>query len=260
MRWHLLAVAFFAMCSASARAIDLPYKLDLSRPFNTRSDWRLVITQDSKSELRDRNGEVVGDLAGAIHLCFQKAFNVDCPPMGVVNRSGMAFNDIARVAIVHDGSAPLLLVRTTGAVINIGFSNFETTWVWAYKPASDRFSVIFSNATGATNNQETRFLEGGPLAGDIVVALNPPLGSSAPYPYSITVYHRAETGDFRQILRYTARSRENDGNPLAVIDAEMPAIEYRLHVWRTGQPLPEPKYRPPSCAALELRHGIEWCR
>jgi hypothetical protein len=239
--------------------VDLPYTLDLSSPFRARSDWRLVIARGSDN---DPSGTHVGrpdHPVRGIHLCFERGSEENCPPMGVVNQPGLYVNEVTRVAIVQFNARSLLLVTTAGAVSEFGFSSGITTWVWTYREATDHFDLVFSNGTGVTNNQETRLLENGPLAGDIVVALNPPLGSPPPYRYTITVYRRSGSGSYKHILHYVARTREGDGNPLAVIDAEMPEIENRLHVWRVGQPFPKPKTMPPDCATVEMRHGVEWC-
>ena len=239
--------------------MKLPYTLDLSQPFHTRADWQLVITQETTTEINDKAGAVIDQQVGAIHLCFQSRSEQICPPMGSVNQPGLYMNDIGRAEIVQVGATPLLLVVTEGAVTPFGHSFGVTTWVWAYRDATDSFDLIFSNGTGVTNNQERRFLEHGPLAGDIIVALNPPWGSPPPYPYTITVYRRAGLGAYQQVLHYAARSREGDRNPLAVIDAEMPEIEKRLHVWRVGQPLPMPQRFPERCKTPEMRHDVEWC-
>lgn len=259
-RWrHIVLVCFLAATPALADGVKLPYILDLSQLFHTRSDWLLVISQGPTDEIKGETGAVVDQKVGAIQLCFERKSGQICPSMGIVNRPGLFANDTTYVEVVHPGASPLLLVTTAGAVSPFGFSSGVTTWLWTYRDATDRFDLIFSNATGATNNQETRFLDHGPLAGDIVVALNPPPGSPPPYPYTITVYRRAGMGAYRQILHYVARSREGDGNSLGVIDAEMPVIEKRLHVWRAGQAPPTPKYLPANCKSPEIRHGLEWC-
>jgi hypothetical protein len=91
------------------------------------------------------------------------------------------------------------------------------------------------------------------LAGDIVIDRAGPL---APYRYDMSVY-RLVNSQYREILNYSGNSKYNDGNPLPVIDAEMPEIERRLHFWKPGDPLPTPART--HCSKLALRHRVEWC-
>jgi hypothetical protein len=44
------------------------------------------------------------------------------------------------------------------------------------------------------------------------------------------VYHLSESGKPVEILKYTGKTRYGDGDPRAVIDAEMPEIPRRLHL------------------------------
>ncbi len=57
----------------------------------------------------------------------------------------------------------------------------------------------------------------------------------------MTVDQAGEAGVYRPVLRYRSATIYGDGNPLAVIDSEMPGIEQRLGVWRPGRPVPTPK-------------------
>jgi hypothetical protein len=94
------------------------------------------------------------------------------------------------------------------------------TLVWTYNANTDQFDQIFDHEARRQNNGEKRIVTNGPWAGDIV--------------------------------------KYNDGNPLPVMDAEMPEIERRLNFWTPGEPLPTPART--LCGRLELRHGIEWCQ
>jgi len=127
------------------------------------------------------------------------------------------------------------------------------TAVWTYNANSDQFDQIFDHAARGQNNGEIRIITNGPLAGDIVIDR---AGQHAPYRYDITVY-RLLNSRYREILSYAGNSKYNDGNPMPVIDAEMPEIERRLHLWKPGDPLPTPMRT--HCSKLELRSGIEWC-
>src|SRR5262249_55156934 len=105
-------------------------------------------------------------------------------------------------------------------------------------------------------NEETRLITKGPLAGDIAVSTAP---TKAPYHYGIILYRLTRGDRYVELLRFTARTREGDGNDLAVIDAEMPRILQRLHLWKPGVPLPPPERMGRGCTAIEFRDGIEWC-
>jgi hypothetical protein len=60
---------------------------------------------------------------------------------------------------------------------------------------------------------------------------------------------------YRQVLRYRSATQYGDGNPLAVIDSEMPNILRRLGMWRAGQPLPAPR----GCKRPHLIKDALWC-
>ncbi len=48
---------------------------------------------------------------------------------------------------------------------------------------------------------------------------------------------------YSRIPRYRSATLYNDGNPLAVVDSEMPNIGERLGLRRPGAPLPAPRFR-----------------
>lgn len=139
-----------------------------------------------------------------------------------------------------------------GANGNCGVSTF----LLAYDQKTDRFRVVFFNMTGRNNNEETRFVEGGPLLGSVIVAYPT---RDAPFRYFVEVYNRASNGEYSQALRYRGRTGYGDGNPLAVIDSEMPETLRRLGLWKTGDPLPVPPTMPAGCTRLVLRNALEWC-
>jgi hypothetical protein len=70
------------------------------------------------------------------------------------------------------------------------------------------------------------------------------------------VVSRLDGSAYRQILRFRSATHYGDGNPLAVIDAEMPNIEKRLGLWHAGQPLPLPAK---GCAKPHLVKSVLWC-
>ncbi len=96
---------------------------------------------------------------------------------------------------------------------------------------------MFAQSTGTNNNQEIRFVTEGPLNGSVITA-EPQ--DHLPYGYWIVVKRLTPADAYRQVLRYRSATLYNDGNPLAVIDSEMPNIEERLGLWHPGQRLPTP--------------------
>jgi hypothetical protein len=153
-------------------------------------------------------------------------------------------------------SSPLLFLKVSGAVSGDGDCNIATA-LYRYDKVTDRFTRVFLNLTGRNNNQATRFVESGPLQGDVIV--DKPT-ENAPYTYWIEVYRAAESGQYNRILRYRGHTAYSDGNPLAVADSEMPEILHRLGLWQPGDPLPVPAHMPKGCRDLFMRHGEEWCK
>lgn len=76
----------------------------------------------------------------------------------------------------------------------------------------------------------------------------------------IEVYAPGNSGRYARILRYRSHTGYGDGNPLPVIDSEMPAILERLGLWKPGDALPVPEPLPANCGRLILNRGEEWCR
>lgn len=63
-------------------------------------------------------------------------------------------------------------------------------------------------------------------------------------------------GGFKQVLRYRSATRYGDGNPLAVIDSEMPNMAQRLGLWNPGALLPLPAG---ACPSPHLVGLALWC-
>lgn len=117
--------------------------------------------------------------------------------------------------------------------------------------------VQYTVPSRRNNNEETRFIESGPLQGDVIVVYRT---EHAPYTYWIDVYREGTSGRYQQILRYRGRTGYADGNPLSVTDSEMPEIMQRLGLWHPGEALPVPPRLPQGCSDLFMRHGEEWCK
>ena len=64
---------------------------------------------------------------------------------------------------------------------------------------------------------------------------------------------------YSRTLKYRGHTGYNDGNPLAVIDSEMPETLRQLGLWKTGDALPVPPLMPGGCTRLVMRKGVEWC-
>ena len=124
------------------------------------------------------------------------------------------------------------------------------------KELSESFRVVFFNLTGRNNNQETRLVENGPLLGRVVVSYPT---DDPPFTYFVEVYSRIADGEYSRVLKYRGNTGYGDGNPLAVIDSEMPETLRRLDLWKVGDALPVPPRMPGGCTQLVMRKGVEWC-
>lgn len=232
--------------------------IDLTEPFGTVTQWTLVAVQQGgppPTQLEDR---------GPILICLVKGASPDCNQhfYGQVDRDRPWFNtpyhlfDSRVVYAGQNKSSPLLLVQVCAAEIFDGNCGVATA-LYRYDRQANRFLQVFLNVTGRNNNEVTRFVENGPLQGDMIV--NYPT-EQAPYTYWIEVYRAGESGQYVRILRYRGRTGYNDGNPLAVADSEMPEILNRSGFWQPGDPLPVPPHFSPRCTQLYIRQGEEWCK
>lgn len=252
----LAAPAIAAAPPTSAVIADIA----LSKPFGARSPWRLVVAQGP--QVPDPN-DPGGPLApGVVSLCLRKTTLGDCdirldamrpPPPHVLDWAWAAhFLNAAKVVHPGGGRAPLLLVRTASLRSGDG-DQAVFTQLFAYRRARDQFARVYSRQTGHNNDQEVRFVSSGPLQGSVIAA-EP--RDNAPFGFWISVSRLTADDRYKQVLRYRSATRYNDGNPLAVIDSEMPNIERRLGLWRPGAalPLPAGKCPKPRLVRMEL-----WC-
>ena len=240
--------------------------VDLTKPFHTKSRWTLVIGKQPDEESTAEDG--VGRPKGVVSVCFVQNADPDCSEAMFLGKypernstlapgEGLFYELFANdIVYSRPGRAdPLLRIKTCtmpGANGSCGVSTF----LFAYDRKADAFRAVFFNITGRNNNQATRFVESGPLLGDVIVA-NPT--GDAPFRYYVEVYKRNGAGEYARVLRYRGRTGYGDGNPLAVIDSEMPEILRRLGLWKTGDALPVPPTMPPGCTRLVMRKGVEWC-
>jgi hypothetical protein len=145
---------------------------DLTKPFATISLWTLVIAQDSAPppEISDFEEH------GPITICFVKDLAPDCSEKLYENVPtelrwfGTPFyiRDSRVVYASPANKRPLLLLKTCGARSGDGNCGIATG-LYAYDQRADRFYKAFGNVTGSNNNQDTRFVENGPLLGNVIV-------------------------------------------------------------------------------------------
>ena len=240
--------------------------LDLTQPFQTKSQRSLVVAKQPDEESSVEDG--AGERTGAISFCFVESGEPDCSEEMFLAkyREGKVsfdsgerpFYELFASDVVFSGpgkTLPLLRIKSCtlrGANGNCGVSTF----LFAYDPKADRFRVVFFSMTGRNNNQETRYVEKGPLLGSVITAYPT---DTAPFTYFVEVYKRTSDSEYSQVLKYRGHTGYGDGNPLAVIDSEMPETLLRLGLWKTGDSLPIPPRMPRGCRRLVMRKGIEWC-
>ncbi len=248
--------------SAIARAAPAPEQemvasIGLADALGTRSAWQLVAVQGPPVE--DPGGD---EAPGVVTLCLREGASGPCDPqLRDALRAASAgdlfsephYLDEARV--VHDrrvSGRPLLLVRTASLHSGDG-DQLVLTQALAYRRDADRFVRVYDHVVGTNNDQEVRYVEAGPLEGDIV-SVEPT--SDAPFGFWVAVSVPASGSAYEALLRYRSATRYGDGNALPVIDSEMPNILQRLGVWRPGSPLPLPAgpCRRPRLVRMEL-----WC-
>ena len=239
-------------------APTLTVSKDLSKPFSTRSAWSLAVTQaPSMDDPIGMNGQV----PGAISLCLHK----DAGPCDADLQTTMPYpgpdqsfsepHYLNRDKVFFPGqgpATPILLVQTA-SLHAVDGDQVVFTQVMAYRADADSFVRIYSHQMEANNNQEVRYVDAGPLRGDIIEA-DP--AQTAPFGYWITVNAFTPGSSYRQVLHYRSATAYGDGNGLPVIDSEMPNIQQRLGVWRAGLPLPLPAA---ACPKPRLIRMELWC-
>ncbi len=238
-------------------------QLDLAETFHTRSAWRLIVTEGPPTKDYGDN-----DAAGALTLCLHKAPEGPCvsapvtPPLQPALSGDPMWEPhyLLTAEVVHPHgprTAPVLLI-VTGSLNSGDGDQIIATQLIAYDASQDAFRRVYAESTGHNNNQEIRFVKEGPLRGSVITA--EPQDRS-PYAFWIAVDKPGPSGSYRQVLRYRSTTLYNDGNPLPVIDSEMPNIQRRLGLWKPGQPIPTPDPRTSNrpCPRPMLRKTELWC-
>ncbi len=246
--------------AAPAPAEAAPVSIDLSRVFGTRSAWRF--TASEAAPIDDPFGSGGDKVPGLVTLCLRRDASGPCDfrlrdKLDVAVSSDLFSepHSLEEARIVHPrrtSGRPLLLVRTAGLRSGDG-DQLVLTQVLAYARDADRFVRIYLHSTGTNNNQEVRYVDAGPLEGDII-SVEPT--EDAPFGFWVAVSVPASGSTYKAALRYRSATRYGDGNALPVIDSEMPNIQQRLGVWRPGLPLPLPAG---PCARPRLVRTELWC-
>lgn len=236
-------------------------QLDLTAPFRTRSHWRLVIVRDDGPPPPQT---ATVEEHGPLTVCFVKGVVPNCAvgfSWKIAGEPGWfttAYHLLAS-RVVYAGRnhrEPVLLLRLC-SVLNAYANCGTATALYRYERRSDRFVREFLNVKGRNNNPATRFVERGPLRGDVIVDYPT---THAPYTYWIEVYKAAKSGRYVRILRYRGHTGYADGNVLEVPDSEMPEILRHLGLWHRGDPPPVPARLPEGCGHPVMRDQEEWCR
>jgi len=244
-----------ALSAAPAPAQTIVSRIDLSTSFAARPGWRFLAFQGP--EIPD---ELLGRAPGAIRMCISRDGGRSCHPdlnplLGTDNRPDGFYEPhfLRRVRVVRPRPGQALLLVQAASLPSFNGNQGEGLAALTYDRARNQFILAYQRVTGHNNNEEIRYIAAGPLRGAIVSA--EPTGN-APFGFWIVVNRLALTGRYREILRFRSATHYGDGNPLAVIDSEMPNILQRLSLWRSGQPLPLPAR---VCRRPRLVDHELWC-
>lgn len=259
---RLSLLAFLLLVFAGVHAAP-PAKviesIDLATPFAIKAPWRFLASQGPDVPSDQSN---TGDSEpGRIKLCITGDAGRSCPLD--LNRAPNAdwndyFGDVhfleeAKIVRPHgSAAAPLFIVRAAGLHGGNG-NQFVITQAVAYDRQRAQFVRIYADSVARNTNDEIRYIETGPLRGAIVSA-EPT--DDAPFGYWITVNRLTDDYTYKMLPRFRSATRYGDGNPLAVIDSEMPNIQKRLGLWHSGLPLPLPGRR---CPKPRLMRMELWC-
>ena len=253
-----IAMALFTGGVAAAKP-GVVASIDLAQPFGTPMPWRFTASQGP--DMPDPVGVTDENAPGAIRLCLSNDYGRTCQPaLQHMLAVSSAQDDLyaephylnsAEVVRTREGK-PLLLVSAASLHSANGDQRVALVAL-AYDRTRNGFVPVYEKSTGRNNNQEIRFIAGGPLKGGIISA-EPT--SNAPFGFWITVNRFGPASAYRQVLRYRSATRYGDGNPLAVIDSEMPNIHQQLGLLKPGGKLPVPQAK---CLNPRLIRKELWC-
>jgi hypothetical protein len=254
----------FPNAQAAQPSTPLKVDIDLQKPFDTRSPWHFLASQEPSvletlilgpgASIPKDNAGI--EVPGLIHFCLKASPIAPCDSVlpNQIPPEGWYPHYLNRAEVVFPSSraSPLFLLQAASEPS--GDSDQAVfTQLLAYDPANDGFKQIYAHVTYRNNNQEDRFIVSGPLQGSVVSVEPTP---NAPFAYWVTVHMLEPVSTYKQVLHYRSATRYADGNPLPVIDSEMPNIERRLGLWHPGMPLPIPTH---PCPNPRLSHAELWC-
>ena len=226
-------------------------RIDLNGPFATQAQWAFEAAILPGSHDDGASEEPVK--GGPLAQCFVRDLQPHCKYTTTTRVLGYSTPiELYSAEVVFRGANntdPLLMIRTGGTSGGDG-GHYIFSELFSYDRQLNEFKSVFSNVTGSNNNQRTKFIEVGPLRGDVIV--DEPSGCC----YRIEVYRLGSSGRYISILRYQSHTVYGDGNPLSVSDSEMPEILRRLGLWHEGDALPIPHE---GCTPV-MRRGEEWCQ
>jgi hypothetical protein len=244
------------LAGALATAPTPPTAIDLTGPFHTRTPWRFTATQGpAVKDFVDDGGTEPGE----IRLCLSHDGAQGCEPalLGILGHSdtdsysGPHF--LKKAEIDQPDARPLLLIQSAGLPSGDGDYGIETS-AFRYDRRQDRFISAYEHGSEHNRNGNVRYVTDGPLRGDFISV---DATEDAPFGYWVVVNRLGADDTYHAVLRYRSATHYGDGNPLAVIDSEMPNIEERLGLWRPGRPLPLP---PGPCVKPHLKEKALWCQ
>jgi hypothetical protein len=163
---------------------DILERLDLTRQFDTRTHWMFVVARIPGTRLDALSLRPLP--SGTLAECFVDGLTPHCKYSMPPKPSSLSWYstpvDLYSANVVFAGahhSEPLLLVKAGSAHGGDG-DHTVFSQLFAYARPINRFESVFSNTTGSNNSQETRFMDHGPLRGDVIVAVPT---HHAPYAY-----------------------------------------------------------------------------
>jgi hypothetical protein len=264
MQSILLAFLLMATVSAAqAQSVKSPplkeatiSSIDLSQSLGAKPNWRFMALQGPNIT----DPVTMDSIPGRIRLCVTRDGGATCfHGLDNVLRLSSGEDDYSEphylldARIVHPRPDRLLLLVQVASQHSGDGDQRIATVLLAYDRERDSFMPAYEKQTGRNNSQEIRYIADGPLMGAIISA-EPT--EDAPFGFWIIVNKLGPTGGYKQILRYRSATRYGDGNPLAVIDSEMPDILQKLNLWHPGMKLPLPAG---ECAKPRLIGQELWC-
>lgn len=260
------AILLIAFATAPLAAAPTPTKvikrIDLSKPFHLLPGASFVATQGRP--VVDPIPIFKGETApAAIHMCLRVSRTGGCNPAldNMLDRESSKdwFSDIHYLEVARlefpDGRAGPPLLHLQGSSLHSGDGDQRRAIeMLANRPGKGGFESIYHEQIGNNHNEEVRYIPTGPLRGSVIAALSP---YGPPFSYVIKVSHLTSDYRYKLVLHYRSATLYGDGNPLAVIDSEMPNILRKLGLWHRGDPIPLP---PSPCPNPHLVKSELWCK